>query len=244
MPAPKLVLDFDGVICDALEECALVTWLGVHQPDPDTPVSAYLEAMPRGFLERFRKVRDFSRLLAHFIVAHRAAAANIQAKADFDRLFEAIPADYVTRFSAAASAARQRCRVEEADFWLDLHTLYDGVPELLRRHTGEVAVVTAKDADSVRAILTRHGLAMTVVEVIGECGRKAEAVTDLCTRHGHDPRSVTFIDDNLTNVLRVATTGARTLWATWGYSTPEDRAEAAGLGVRRLALEALPALAG
>jgi phosphoglycolate phosphatase-like HAD superfamily hydrolase len=244
MPAPKLILDFDGVVCDALEECALVTWLGVHQPQPGTPISAYLEAMPRGFLERFRTVRDYSRLLAHFVVAHRAAAGSIRAKADFDRLFEVIPADYIVRFSVAASAARQRCRDEESDLWLDLHTLYDEIPDLLHRHAGEVAIVTAKDEESVWAILNRHGLAHTVVEVIGECGRKAEAVVDLCARHGSDPRSTTFIDDNLANVVGVASTGARTLWATWGYATPEDQAEATERGVPRLALESLPALAG
>ncbi len=236
MSVPRLVVDFDGVIVDALEECALVTWLGVHPPAAGTPVSAYLDALPDGFARRFARVRDYSRTLDHFLVAHRAAAGNISSQADFDRIFAALTPATVRDFVAAATAARQRCRTEEEPFWLDLHTLYPGVDDLLRRHAGAVAVVTAKDAESVRVILRRRGLGDTVVEVIGECARKDEAVRDLCARHRVPPRDVLFIDDSLTNVRRVAGTGVQTRWATWGYHTPEDVAAARAAPTRPLHL--------
>ncbi len=242
MPKPVLVLDFDGVVCDALEECALVTWLGVHPPDPGSAVSGYLTALPRGFADRFQKVRDYSRLLDHFLVAHRPAAANITTQADFDRIFGVIPATYVADFVREASAARHRCRTEELPFWLDLHTLYPDIPELLRRHAGAVAVITAKDETSVWTILDRHGLAGTVAQVYGETRDKAAAVRDLCARHATTPADLTFIDDNLTNVQRVAGTGARTRWAMWGYHTPDDLSAAGRADVRRLELADVPAL--
>lgn len=242
MPAPRLIVDFDGVICDALVECALVTWLGVYPPAPDRPVSSYLDAIPDGFTRRFAKVRDYSRSLDHFLVSHRAAAGNIGSRADFDRIFGAIAPVTVNSFVAGANAARRRCRTEEAPFWLDLHTLYPGVRDLLGRHAGAVAVVTAKDAASVWTILERHGLAHTVLEVIGECRQKDRAVVELCGRRGTSPGKVVFIDDNLGNVLTVAGTGATVRWAAWGYHTPEDRAAAARLNGRRLDLSELPAL--
>jgi len=168
MAKPRLIVDFDGVVVDALEECALVTWLGVHPPVASAPVSAHLPAIPPGFLRRFARVRDFSRTLDHFLVAHRAAADRVSAQAEFDRIYSALAPTTVRSFVAGASAARQRCRVEEAPFWLDLHTLYPGVAGLLERHAGAVAVITAKDAESVWTILRRRGLDHTVVEVIGE----------------------------------------------------------------------------
>jgi phosphoglycolate phosphatase-like HAD superfamily hydrolase len=243
MPKPTLILDFDGVVCDALEECALVTWLGMRPPAPRMAVSTYLTAMPRAFVERFRKVRDYARLLDHFLVAHRPAAANIHTKNDFEALFGALGMGYVADFVATASAVRERCRTEEPEFWLDLHTLYPGIPDLLRRHAGAVCVVTAKDEESVWTILDRHGLAPTVAEVIGECGQKADAVRDLCARHGTTPDVTTFIDDNLTNVQQVARTGARAYWAMWGYHTPDDLADADRIGVRKLELAAVPSFA-
>jgi phosphoglycolate phosphatase-like HAD superfamily hydrolase len=242
--ADTLILDFDGVVCDALTECALVAWLGVHKPDPATPISAHLASVPGEFRARFRRVRDHARLIDHFVVAHHEAADSIRTNADFARLFASIPPRGVARFARDASAARRRCRIEESSFWVDLHTIYDGIPELLGRYAGRTAIVTAKDEESVWAVLRRHRLDHAVVEVVGECARKAAAVVDLCRRRGLRPRSATFIDDNLDNVLQVAATGARALWAGWGYATADDLIAAAGRGVPRLDPAALPTLSG
>lgn len=232
-----LALDFDGVICDALEECALVTWLGIHPHDTSIAGPAQLAAVPQDFLDRFAKVRDYSRLLDHFVVAHLPEAAAIGSQADFDRLFEALDPAYVRKFTQTATAARDWFRTQESDFWLDLHTLYPGLDALLRRFDGSVVVVTAKDADSVRAILGRHGLGDTVAEIFGETGAKAEAVLDVSARWEVPTERITFIDDNLTNAVRVAATGARSRWAQWGYQTPEHRAEAERLALTPLELD-------
>ncbi len=234
-----LAIDFDGVVCDALAECALVTWLGSDGRRSWTSGSTELRRMPRGFVQRFRHVRDYARVLDHFVLAHVPYAAWLSGQKDFDRVFGSLPDGYVRRFTSAAGAARTTIRRDEPEFWLGMHTLYPGVADLLRRHAGRTAIVTAKDEDSVRAILRRHDLEHTVLEVVGECARKAEAVRDLCTRHGVDPARATFVDDNLTNVRRVGAVGVRTLWATWGYQTPDDRAAADRYGVRRLGLSEL-----
>ncbi|MER8042200.1 HAD family hydrolase [Streptomyces sp. NPDC094032] len=237
-----LALDFDGVIADALEECALVTWLGIHPYDTSIPGPTQLAAVPPEFLERFRRIRDYSRLLDHFVVAHLPEAATVASQADFDRLYEALDPSYVRKFTQTATAARDRLRTQESDFWLDLHTLYPGIDALLRRFGGSVVVVTAKDADSVRAILGRHGLGDTVAEIFGETGAKAEAVQDVSTRWGVPLDRFTFIDDNLTNAVRVGATGAHSRWAQWGYQTPEHRAEAARLAVVPLELAEVASL--
>ncbi|WP_330240318.1 HAD family hydrolase [Streptomyces sp. NBC_00525] len=237
-----LALDFDGVICDALEECALVTWLGIHPHDRTLPGPEQLRLLPREFVERFRTVRDYARTLDHFVIAHLPEAATLRGQADFDRLYEALPPSYVRKFTDAANAAREWFRTRESDFWLDLHTLYPGVPELLRRHSGSVVIVTAKDEGSVHAILGRHGLDDTVAAVYGECGRKAEAIREISDRWGVALKDVTFVDDNLTNAVRVARTGAVSRWAQWGYQTPEHRAQAQEWGVSPLHLDGLAGL--
>jgi phosphoglycolate phosphatase-like HAD superfamily hydrolase len=239
-----LILDFDGVICDALTECALVTWLGVHPPAPSAPVSAYAAAMPRGFLDRFRTIRDYARTLDHFVTAHRPMAAYLTSQAAFDRLYRSIAGVFVADFTAQASAARARCRDEEPEYWTGLHTLYPGVDTLLRRHAGKVCIVTAKDEDSVWQILRHHKVDQTVLEIVGESSRKADAVRTLAARYAVAADECTFIDDNLTNAIQVAATGARTLWATWGYHTPEHEAEAQRVNLPRLRLPDLADLAG
>jgi phosphoglycolate phosphatase-like HAD superfamily hydrolase len=237
-----LALDFDGVVCDALEECALVTWLGIHPLDPSLSGPDRLGAVPAEFIARFRTVRDYARLLDHFVVAHLPESAGIASQADFDRLFDALSPEYVRQFTDTATRAREWLRTREPEFWLDLHTLYPGIADLLRRYRGSVVVVTAKDADSVRAILARHGLDGTVAEVFGECSRKDETVREVSARWGVPLERVTFVDDNLTNAARVAATGARVRWAQWGYQTPEHRAEAERLALTPLHLADLASL--
>ncbi|MDF5756963.1 HAD family hydrolase [Spongiactinospora sp. TRM90649] len=229
-----LVVDFDGVVCDALAECALVTWLGAEGVARWNSGAGVLRRVPASFVRRFRKVRDYSRVLDHFVVAHLPYADWVRGRKDFDRIFRTLPAGYVSDFTRAASAARGRLRTEEPDFWLGLHTLYPGIAPLLLGQAGKTMIVTAKDERSVWDILRRHGLDGTVAEVIGECGQKAIAVRDLCRRHGISPADTTFIDDNLANVRGVAAVGVRAMWAEWGYHTPEDMANADRLGVARL----------
>ncbi|GAA2249678.1 haloacid dehalogenase [Streptomyces ruber] len=221
-----LAVDFDGVVADALKECALVTWLGGRGLDPSLSGAEQLERVPDEFVERFRRVRDYARLLDHFVVAHLPGAGAVDSQAAFDALFSGLDAAFVRGFTTAAGAAREWLRTGEPDFWLDLHTLYPGMAGLLRRCGGRVVVVTAKDEGSVRAILARHGVEHTVREVFGECRHKAGAVLDVSARWGVPVERITFIDDNLANVREVARTGARARWALWGYATPEHRAEA------------------
>src|SRR5690606_28370687 len=69
---PMLILDFDGVVCDAFEECAVVTWYATEDPETTAakPVAELVSDLPASFLTRFRTVRKYSRLLHHFMVAH------------------------------------------------------------------------------------------------------------------------------------------------------------------------------
>jgi HAD superfamily hydrolase (TIGR01509 family) len=234
-----LILDFDGVICDALEECALVTWFGLLDRVPPEPGPALLDQVPAAFVQRFAHVRNYSRLLDHFAVAGLPAAAEVRTQAEFDTLFASLDQREVAEFVTRATAVRNRLRETERDFWLGLHTLYDGVPQLLRRHAGKVAVVTAKDEPSVWEILRRYRLDRTVTAVVGECSRKPEAVRRLARQAGVATSDVIFIDDNLTNAARVQATGAQVFWAQWGYQIPEHRAEAARQGIRLLELSEL-----
>jgi len=105
-----LILDFDGVVCDALDECALVTWLGKPGNEPEATGQASLKRLPPEFRSVFRHVRDYARLLDHFMVAHLPGASTVRSQAEFDALFASIPADEVATFVRRASAARDLLR--------------------------------------------------------------------------------------------------------------------------------------
>ncbi|MCW2541993.1 MAG: hypothetical protein JWN95_3718 [Frankiales bacterium] len=240
-----LVLDFDGVICDALVECAAVTWFAA---DPDAMSAAVglanlIPRIPVEFLDIFRQVRCYARTLDQFVVALHPAAFSVVDQAGFDALLAATPSFEREHFGAAATALREFWRTTEPDVWLDLHTLYPGIADLLARHRGRLVVVTAKDEASVRGVLDRHELLDCVTEVLGECRDKGGAVLELAARLGMAIEQVTFVDDNVPNVRGVAATGAATWWARWGYHTAEHAELASRFGVNPLDLHCLDVIA-
>lgn len=235
---PRVVLDFEGVICDSVRECRLIAWLGANPPG-EAPVSSYLMAIPPGFTARFGRILPHARALEHFLLAHHPAADEVGSRAEFDRAFAAVPASEAAAFTGAALAARERYRTEEPASWACLHPLYPGVAGVLRENPGAFAVATARDEQSVRAVLDHHGLGGTVSEIAGDCRDKPGYVLDLCERHGLAPGAVTFVDDNIRNVIAVAATGAAVHWAMWGHRVPEDLATARDAGVDRIELPEL-----
>jgi hypothetical protein len=240
-----LALDFDGVICDAFTECAAVTW---YAPRAEATVSGeslatLIARIPTEFLEVFRQVRRYARTLDDFMVALHPAAYTIIDQAGFESLRQATPADQRARLTESATNLREFWRTSETELWLDLHTLYAGIAELMAQHHGRLVVVTAKDAASVRRILSWHQLLDGVTEVLGECHDKGAAVVDVAERANVAINRLTFIDDNVPNVCVVATTGAVTWWARWGYHTAEHAELASRFGVQPLDLDGLSVIA-
>lgn len=243
-----LALDFDGVIADALTECAAVTWYA----DGDEPVEDFspltlpgaVDAVPGSFLATFEQVRAYSRTLDDFMVA-----LELHGRAPrVDRgLFEATRRTVGASALAAAAARAERVRAHWRDSqfgpWVGLHEVHPEMRDLLRDTDHTVAVVSAKDPDSITAILAHHGLDSSVAVVIGSCHDKRAALSDLLDRHpAAADEGLTFVDDCLANVVAVGDLPLAARWARWGYHGPEDVTEAERLGIAGLDLSDLPAL--
>lgn len=238
-----LVLDFDGVLFDALGECALVTWYG-EQPLPvGGTVAELLSEVPAPFLADFANIRRYARTLDHFLVALSSEVRLISDEAAFGAAFASLEPSRVVSFVERATVVRTELRRRDRAGWLQAHRAFPEVAALTVAHEGPVAVVTAKDAPSVTELLEAHSLAAHVDEVIGECHDKAVAVAAMAGARSIPLRSVTFIDDHLDNVLAVGQTGASARWAWWGYHTREHDERAARLGVRPITLRDVQAWA-
>ncbi|MEU8621750.1 HAD family hydrolase [Streptomyces sp. NPDC048623] len=240
-----LILDFDGVIADAFTECAVVTYYADQDPDTvaDRPVAALAEALPAAFVARFRTVRTYARTLGDFMVARDPAAGEVRGLADYEALAARVPPARLAALVKGATEVRGALRERRREEWLALHTLYPGIADLLHRHRGRgTSIVTAKDARSVWEILAHHGLDVTVAQVVGGCSDKRTAVRRIAETDGLPPDAVTFIDDHITNALAVRDTGATSLWAWWGYHTPEHVERAVARRQRRVYLPELASL--
>lgn len=215
---PLLALDFDGVVVDALSECATVTWFSTRtgRPRPPDTLAHAVELVPEKFTDTFARIRPYCRTMADFMVALHWPDDPVDATA-FTRVRGRL--DERMLLAQAATGERRRAHWRRVDplGWLAAHHVHTPTAKLLTEWRGPTAIVSAKDVDSIAAILNHHHL--TCDHIIGQATDKAAALRAL-TRDG--TRAV-FIDDNLDNADRVGTCPqVRSYWAMWGYHTPED----------------------
>jgi len=237
-----LALDFDGVMCDALAECAAVTWHAGSGPHiADVPrVGRAVAEVPPAFLTTFASVRPYCRTLEDFMVTNAVPAGRKVDRVVFEQYRDQLGRARLAAQAEFGEQLRARWRTNEFQEWVALHTVYPGISELIHSSQQPVAIVSAKDAESIWAILEHHGLAEHVHTVVGSCTDKRPALTALPDRSGEP---VTFVDDNLANAIAAdALPRVQAWWATWGYHSPEDMAAAARQGIRTISLDRLAEL--
>ncbi|MFV0643638.1 MAG: hypothetical protein ACK5NN_03935 [Sphingomonadaceae bacterium] len=235
-----LVLDFDGVVADALLECAAVTWYAARLDRganaPRLPDAA--NEIPSDFIDIFRQVRAYSRTLDDFMVANALDdQATIVDRATFQTVREAMPATQRADQAAIAEEVRGTWRDTQYDLWIGLHRVHAEVARLILNTEHEIAILSAKDEASIRAILRHHGLERRVSRYVGSCHDKFAVLGQWLEM---DPvarrENLIFVDDSIENVADAARLPLEIVWAGWGYHGVEDRhfAQDHGIPMRSL----------
>src|ERR1700756_3431594 len=120
--AEVIALDFDGVLCDGLAECLLVSWLAfADQVHPSNSV-ALRDTIPSSFKAHSARCRNFVRHSGHFIVPF-LRDATFETQADYDAAYQAVEARRLETFLRRFEACRKRLRQDHPEQWLALHTL-------------------------------------------------------------------------------------------------------------------------
>jgi phosphoglycolate phosphatase-like HAD superfamily hydrolase len=212
-----LVLDFDGVLCDSIDECVIVAHIVHAGLPPEAFGDPGLAGVPLDVRERFRSCRPFMRHLGHFLVPLVAPEAPID-RASFAARFEQLaPAD-VEAFVERAGAVRRSVRATHETAWLARHRVEPGPAA---RAAGAY-IATARDAASVQRILAAHGVAIDARRIFGDLRSKVAAMRSIAARHGVPDRAVRLVDDSIENCIDVQAAGFDARWASWGYHAPGD----------------------
>jgi len=255
-PPRLLALDFDGVVSDSAPESfvvALRTSCALSDaPFPDAarglaqrraptleevmscPVyEPFLTAMPLG-----NRAEDFGVVLAAL-----ATGAPLQEQADYDAQLALHSEAWRRTFHTRFYEERVRLREEDPAAWLALMAPYPLFLEVLRRRAGDVelAIATAKDSESVYALLSAYGVldlfppARVVDKAAGRS--KVAHLGLLAERTGAAYSEMLFIDDKVNHLDAVAALGVRCALAAWGYNGDREEALARdrGYGVCSLA---------
>ena len=219
-----LALDFDGVVCDSVEEawqsskaCAREHGLPAA---PDTPLAR----------ERFRRLRPLITEGADFLLIQRTlnkSGSPADDIAAFHELRGGVSADEYAGYRELLAAFR-RARIR-ADFsaWVSDHSLYRGIPELLSllREDERMIIVSTKQADLISAILSHFSLPLPEHR-IHYAGTRAKLtlIQSLASARGLPPGTVLFVDDQPEH-FRHDRNGMLCRLADWGYLPPDWNAD-------------------
>jgi phosphoglycolate phosphatase-like HAD superfamily hydrolase len=245
-----LALDFDGVLCDSSREVFVVAVDTFADLEPGSELLEPLrplreDAVAGGGEHRnspiygqFRGLLPLGNRAEDFGVSLRAIdeGAEIGDQASYDAFYRELDQPWLDTFHRHFYECRSRLRESDPEGWMRLHRPYPGLAEALRRHRQQnrPAVATAKDSRSVQLLLEELGLGGVFdPELIldKETGvEKTHHLRALHQRTGAEYTDITFVDDKVNHLLRVAELGVRPVLAGWGFNSDREHELARELG--------------
>jgi len=216
-----LILDFDGVVCDSIDECLLSSWIAYHSLFLDDPPAS----VPRTLRSQFADLRPFVRsgedyLLIHQILAQRISVPDQQS---FDALIREAGQERMLRFRELFYRARTSLLESDRDFWLTLNRIYPHVRALLESaHRvdpfpwGRFRILSTKRPEFIEEILRSAGISVPRDRVVfsGE-SLKLSLVERIIDEDAVD-RAV-FVDDQIDHLAGCSSPRIAPYLASWGY---------------------------
>ncbi len=252
-----LALDFDGVLCDSSREVFVVAVDTYAALEPNSALLAQLkplrnhaadggsEHLDTEIYGRFRDLLPLGNRAEDFGVSLQAVenGAAINDQEAYDAFYREIGQPWLDRFHRRFYECRSDLREGDLRSWLRLHLPFPGLADTLRRHKERTlpAVATAKDARSVRLLLDELGFDNVFDgELIldKETGvEKTHHLRVLHERTAAEFEDITFVDDKVNHLVRVAELGVRPVLAGWGFNTDREHVLAHELGFEVASLE-------
>jgi phosphoglycolate phosphatase-like HAD superfamily hydrolase len=215
-----LVLDFDGVICDSIDECFLTSWIAYH--------SLYLgeraDPVPGKAPDDFAMLRPFIRTAEDFVVIQEMLATGESARdqAGFDAVLARAGKEKRELFRRLAHEARTGLLEKDRNAWLAMNGVYPHVKEALlsMRSFPRVAVLSTKRREFIIEILRWHGIGLTEERIFESVHEPKLVTTERLRLQGGCERAY-LVEDQVDAIKGNTNTRVEGRLATWGYVRKE-----------------------
>jgi phosphoglycolate phosphatase-like HAD superfamily hydrolase len=240
-----LALDFDGVIAESARESYLVavrTYLAMRPASRlRARLAALVESSPAGhdfahdpLFGGFKRLMPFGNRAEDYGVTLAILEEGVQVgdQRRYDAFFASQDDEFLRAYHRQFYEQRARFMCDDPETWLRFQPPYTELLEVLRRWSGcvRLAIVTAKDRASTRALLVAYGVSELFPEsrlLDKETGvSKTAHLRELRRRSRCQFGDLTFVDDKVKHLEAAASLGVRCVLAAWGYNGEPERAEA------------------
>ncbi len=244
---PVLALDFDGVLCNGLNEYFTVSASVYQKLCPDIGCTGNLEP----FREWFYHLRPVIThgwempLLLHGLVTGEDIQAMETAWPQVQARLLAATGWSATDLGQWVDRERDDWIRRDESSWLSLHEFYAGVIDRVRAWLAspsfQPVIVTTKQERFVQALFQAVGVTWPPAWLYGKTA--AQPKTAILQALHRDYGVIGFVEDRweaLTAVQQVPTLQTIPLYlATWGYTTPQQVESATQAGIQPLTLAEL-----
>jgi len=224
-------LDFDGVICDSLNECFVSSWLAYHidgQNFLEFPHLSDWNGLPDHLVledkRRFDSYRPFIRtggdyVLLQWCVDHGRV---LQSQEDFDAVLRELGEKLISEFHSRFYEVRAYLLEHEREFWLSLNILYDGVGEVMKslENDSRVYILSTKRSSFIAEILASKGIDWPLSRII-DSGREKKVDIILSVLEQRNVSTAAFIDDQVDYFAGAPEDRITCYLASWGYVKPD-----------------------
>ena len=225
-----LALDFDGVLCNGLQEYFQTTWRAYRQLWPTSTTIP-----PKDIAETFCQLRPVIETGWEMPVLLRAVVKGFPTgdildhwSTIRDRIVaqeDLSPQDLGHR----VDAVRDQWISHDLTSWLQLHSFYPDVViqlQSLLQQPLSLFIITTKESRFVEALLQQAGVNIPRDRIFGKDCRRPKAET-LRQLKQSTPTPIWFVEDRLATLQKIQTQpdldDIELFLGDWGYNTPRDR---------------------
>ncbi len=228
MSKKLLITDFDGVVCDSVEECLLVTYNAYYRlQDASFQRILDLRTIAPETRQTFRRLRPFLKGAEDFIPIFLSITQQIPiaSQREFDAFRDGMR-DKLAEYVAMFYAERDFLIRNEHTVWLGLNPLYADFAALLRaRQTFErIHILTTKRREDVLEIFSYQQVAFPPEQICYiKAAGKSERLLELLKEYDAKPEETMYFEDQVDFLVTAKQRGVRVYLADWGYVSDEQR---------------------
>ena len=227
--AGLVLLDFDGVICDSVDECMAASARAYYDLQGGT--------MPAPLASRrrvdFARLRPFIRTGEDYLLIHELIDRGIavQNQADFDEAAHEAGPGKMGRFRDLFYRGRVELMQADRDAWMSMNRIYPEARAALLGAAGKALfILSTKKPEFIRDILCHAGIEVPARRILFSGHDPKLPIVERVRSEGGHGRAV-FIDDQVDHLLANPFPCVAVYLASWGYVASEQVAREAGIPV-------------